>query len=232
MSDIHGINNDKNVDEVEFLCWGKNDKGQIDIQSFTNNYQLKIISTGSNFTCVASLNKIYCIGGGFTIKETDTSFDLEINPSIQTHNDRSNSNINSSQSTSTINENKHYPLINNNDEDDFNAAGSPFPSTSPLTNLPLNPSLTPPKIGEQIGSLYSGGQHACVLGRKLTVKCWGDNSYGQTDIIQNSNTNTNIYFKSQMLFISLGLQHSCGLNQDLILLCWGSDQYKQWDVVR
>jgi len=70
-----------------------------------------------------------------------------------------------------------------------------------------------------------GGSHACALLNDGSIKCWGDNTYGQLgdDARYGSNTPLPVSGLSGATAVDLGLQHSCALLQDGTVSCWGDN---------
>jgi hypothetical protein len=76
-------------------------------------------------------------------------------------------------------------------------------------------------LGGQLGNLVfaaqvsSGADHSCSLVEGV-VSCWGDNSYGQTDVPELASPRQ----------ITAGTEHNCALDQAGVI-CWGSDDFGQ-----
>ena len=64
----------------------------------------------------------------------------------------------------------------------------------------------------------AGGRYSCGLRTDSSIKCWGDNRYGQSDPPGGSFTQ-----------VSAGGAHSCGLRTDGSIECWGDNRYGQSD---
>ena len=75
-------------------------------------------------------------------------------------------------------------------------------------------------VAPALDSAVSASRHfSCGLRIDGTVKCWGDNSLGQTDAPSGS-------FSA----VSAGGGHSCGLRDDSTLVCWGFNHRRQTDA--
>ena len=48
--------------------------------------------------------------------------------------------------------------------------------------------------GRTAMSIYAGGHYTCAILDDASVKCWGQNDYGQLGIGSNSNTNTPVSY--------------------------------------
>lgn len=123
---------------------------------------------------------------------------------------------------------------------------TPPPVASPTAMLSptVAPSSTPPPVVSPSPALAAiptaiavGGTHACALFGDGTLKCWGDNAYGQLG----NGTSTNPLSPSVVLVppvivvagpgsaspltgvsaIALGLRHTCALLIDATVKCWG-----------
>lgn len=80
-----------------------------------------------------------------------------------------------------------------------------------------------PIIDKAHMQVASGRYHTCALMDDKTVKCWGDNTYGQLG----DNTTTGklspnpVSGLSKVLSVSLGSNHTCALLEDKTVKCWG-----------
>lgn len=70
----------------------------------------------------------------------------------------------------------------------------------------------------QVVEVSSGDDHSCLLRSDGRVRCWGDNSSGQTSVPK----------KKLFSAISAGGSHSCGIrDSDEHAQCWGDDSFGQ-----
>ena len=85
-------------------------------------------------------------------------------------------------------------------------------------------------------NIAGGTQHSIVLLQDNTVKCWGNNRWGQCNVpdsIQGNNHNVNINNNNvvgKIISIECGDSHSCALLNDNTVRCWGDNSYGQCDV--
>ncbi|MBL7544549.1 MAG: protein kinase [Bdellovibrionaceae bacterium] len=84
--------------------------------------------------------------------------------------------------------------------------------------------------------LQIGLFHSCGITKtqkddaeQRTLKCWGDNSYGQIGdpTQQNAATPTTVDPNTQYQKISVGLYHTCGLTIEGTAKCWGRGDFSQ-----
>ena len=86
--------------------------------------------------------------------------------------------------------------------------------------------------GRTAMSIYAGGHYTCAILDDASVKCWGQNDYGQLGIGSNSNTNTPTSINSLgtgRTAVSLATAFStvCALLDDGSVKCWGRDNFGQ-----
>ena len=102
------------------------------------------------------------------------------------------------------------------------AADSPAPTPIPTRPRPLPPA--PERANRIIPyvQIAAGRHHACGLRVDGVAHCWGNNSYGATDV------------PARMRFrqISAGRHFTCGLRYEGNVTCWGQNAYGQTDAPR
>jgi alpha-tubulin suppressor-like RCC1 family protein len=96
--------------------------------------------------------------------------------------------------------------------------------------------------GYRAVSLAVGWSHACAALANGSVKCWGDNTYGQLGI---GDTRDRGLLDGDMgdnlptvplgdgdtaRAVAAGASHSCALLEDRSMMCWGRNQYGQLGV--
>ena len=84
-------------------------------------------------------------------------------------------------------------------------------TTTPLTQHQTN---TP---NENFTAVTTGSSHTCGLTDTGTIKCWGNNTYGQTKPQNGTNFTA----------ITAGDYHTCGLTDTGTIKCWGYNNYGQ-----
>lgn len=94
-------------------------------------------------------------------------------------------------------------------------------------------------VGRNVNALDVGGEHACVILDNNTIKCWGDNSYGELglgdtdsrgddsgemgDNLASVDLGTGRIPKS----ITVGHSHTCVILDNNTLKCWGYNSFGQ-----
>src|SRR5205823_3502286 len=78
-----------------------------------------------------------------------------------------------------------------------------------------------------------GGYHTCALLQNGTVRCWGQNDYGQlgdgtlTPTIVPNRTPVQVFGITTAVVVSAGGFHTCALLADSTIRCWGQNNYGQ-----
>jgi alpha-tubulin suppressor-like RCC1 family protein len=96
-----------------------------------------------------------------------------------------------------------------------------FSSAPVAVSLPLS-----------VTAISAGGQHTCALLSDGTIRCWGDNTYGQvgngtlTPVISVPVT-VNLPSGATATAIAVGGLHTCALLNDGTARCWGRNDYGQ-----
>lgn len=60
--------------------------------------------------------------------------------------------------------------------------------------------------------MSGGGKHACLIQEDATLRCWGDDTYGQATPPEGTFTQ-----------VAAGYEHTCGLRTDGTVTCWGDN---------
>lgn len=96
---------------------------------------------------------------------------------------------------------------------------NPHPNPAPVMSL-SRPAL----------DIGCGGAHACALGQKGGVACWGDNAQGQLasrDAGAFSAIPVDAPLPSPAIQVAAGQHHSCALLSDGTVWCWGEGAHGQ-----
>lgn len=79
-------------------------------------------------------------------------------------------------------------------------------------------------------ALAAGGRHSCALHTNGSVRCWGDNQYGQLGATSGSGPQPPLAvtgLSGTIAAISIGPLHSCALNTGGRVSCWGYPPFGQ-----
>lgn len=97
--------------------------------------------------------------------------------------------------------------------------------------------------GAKVTAIASGGSHACALLDNQTLKCWGDNSFGQLGIGSTKSRGASVgdlgdalpavYLgaDAKVLAVACGTFHTCALLADDTVKCWGQNLEGQLGVL-
>jgi alpha-tubulin suppressor-like RCC1 family protein len=78
--------------------------------------------------------------------------------------------------------------------------------------------------------VQAGASHSCALAANGTVRCWGDNTWGQlgqSTTIPRLTTPTEVPGLAGVSQMALGAQHTCALMSDSTVRCWGVNNVGQ-----
>jgi len=79
-----------------------------------------------------------------------------------------------------------------------------------------------------VSKVSSGLFHNCmIIGQDNSLRCWGNNDYGQLGDGTYESKNFPVQITSDILSVSLGYAHTCAVKQDNSLWCWGWNYYGQ-----
>lgn len=88
------------------------------------------------------------------------------------------------------------------------------------------------KVGESVltaSQLALGEKHTCALLMDTTVKCWGENGYGQLGdgTMSRRLTPVSVSGLSGVQQLGLGYDHTCAVMADTTVKCWGRNEYAE-----
>ncbi len=80
-----------------------------------------------------------------------------------------------------------------------------------------------------IGAVAAGQQHSCAVTAERTVKCWGDNTFGQlgTGDFESSLSARQVMGVSNVTQVVAAMRHTCALNNTGDVWCWGDNGFGQ-----
>jgi len=92
--------------------------------------------------------------------------------------------------------------------------------------------------GRTAKAIAAGANHTCVILNDNTVKCWGDNSYGQLGYDDTVNRGAIAGSMTTLATVNLGIgrtakaivagyNHTCAILDDNKVKCWGANSYGQ-----
>ena len=85
------------------------------------------------------------------------------------------------------------------------------------------------EIPERITQVSSGAGHACALGEREEIYCWGANSAGQSGVYRAdmpwvvTPTTVTLPVQGRVQTLSSGGLQTCALTSTQLAYCWGSD---------
>jgi alpha-tubulin suppressor-like RCC1 family protein len=88
-------------------------------------------------------------------------------------------------------------------------------------------------VGKTAKFVSAGTDHTCAILNDDTLKCWGDNTYGQlgysntTTISSPNNAPVSFATGRSVLQVSAGIAHTCALLDDNTVRCWGKNESGQ-----
>jgi alpha-tubulin suppressor-like RCC1 family protein len=92
-------------------------------------------------------------------------------------------------------------------------------STRPIPSGSTRDAAATPTVSETALQVSAGTQHSCALMADQSVRCWGDNSRGQT---AGSSSYSSIAGISGVTEVSAGENYTCALDADKKVRCWGA----------
>ena len=92
-------------------------------------------------------------------------------------------------------------------------------------------------LGGGIKEVVSGSRFSCALMLDTTIRCWGENTYGQLGDDSNSDSNTPVVVQynwrlgggdaDTFIDIDAGQNHACGVTDSGSVYCWGHNSQGQ-----
>jgi alpha-tubulin suppressor-like RCC1 family protein len=231
-------------------CWGKNSFGQLGIGSTAEQMLPTLVpgldgatqvALGTEHSCALRNGQVYCWGHNKRYQVKNSSELYFSTPQL----------IQGISNVKAIVAGRAHTCALTNDSDvwcwgDNTYGQMALPVEYHSTGLALNPTkaIAPTKILNNVKSLSSGARHLCVLENNGTVKCWGDNTLGQTGqpimihetpynsqidnpIIEPVIVPTPVSGLSMIAKVTNGSDHTCALTTDQKAYCWGDNGHGQ-----
>jgi alpha-tubulin suppressor-like RCC1 family protein len=84
-------------------------------------------------------------------------------------------------------------------------------------------------LSDYVTAVATGSTHTCILTIQKSVKCWGDNSFGQLGdgTTTPSLSPVSVRELSGVVALAAGNSHTCALTSSGHIKCWGSNTYGQ-----
>ncbi|MBT3980436.1 MAG: hypothetical protein HOE90_03735 [Bacteriovoracaceae bacterium] len=193
------------------VCWGRGKDGELAIPSGKLNFPLRL-SAGKSHLCVLDQinhwqeTQLFCWG-----KNTMGQIDV---PSLKNPLFISSG---ANHSCAYYDESKELACFGSN----YSGEGDILPlhakSTLSKSLLVVKKELGLNKSSVS-GVLSTGFYHSCVID-KVGVKCWGSNSFGQTEVPK----------LRRPTYVTAGGHHTCALDSSGVK-CWGKNNFGQTDV--
>ena len=214
-------------------CWGKNDFGQLGIETQDESLSLPtqvtsesgwaLISAGCAHTCgVKTDSTFWCWGrndsGQLGIGTTDSGQNL---PAQVTGGSGWVSVSTGCLHTCGIKTDSTLWCWGNN------YAGQ-------LGNNNWSSEKIPVSVNANFSLVSGGSTHTCGILKDDSLACWGENENGQLGDGSGDNQNTPTQIRTGFATVSAGSSHTCGTTTNGNLCCWGNNEYGQlgngnWD---
>lgn len=103
------------------------------------------------------------------------------------------------------------------------------------------PAASPPlHFATPVKQLAAGANHTCALLGDGTVRCWGDNAFGQLGLGTRANVGDDesaaslgpVTLEAPVVSLVAGQQHTCVLLEDGNVRCWGGNAWGQLGLAR
>ncbi|MBL8524417.1 MAG: Ig-like domain repeat protein [Betaproteobacteria bacterium] len=207
-------------------CWGYNVDGQLGNSSNVEQHVpvdvtglgsgVSAIAAGYNHTCaVTGLGAAKCWGSNEWWQLGDGSEDIDSNLPVDVAGL-------SSGVTAIAGGNLHTCAIVSGGVKcwGYNVSGAVGDGTNDLRKTAVNVS----GLTSGASTISAGSSHTCALLTGGTVKCWGDNTFGQLGDGTSTSSNVPVTaIASGAIAIAAGAAHTCALTGSGTSVCWGNN---------
>lgn len=237
-------------------CWGNNEHGQLGRDTAPNTSDAKpapvvglTSATGASITDVTAGGRHSCaLFSDSTIQCWGSNDDLQLGRTSEQQPFNAepkpveNLFLKAGAKVTSISSGESYTCILISDDtvqcwgyNNASALGRPSETVIKSAEPKLADGLVFP-AGVTIASLAVGAHHNCVHLSDNSVRCWGDNSYGELgqdpDTLEQSATAVFISGLSpgtgaSLVSITSAWTHTCALFSDSIVMCWGQNDDNQ-----
>lgn len=221
------------LDNGELVCWGSNEFGQLgDGSEEDSNVPVYVdglsgvpvqISSGGAHSC-AILNdaSMECWGANDGGQLGDNSFDDSANPvSIALPETVLGMSAGAGHTCAVLSDSSLH-CWGNNENGQLGDGSAPSDKSSPV-------SIT---VGGDAVAVSAGGAHTCVIfsSTSKSLKCWGDNSFGQLGdggTNQQNDANSVSAILTGITTLEIGAKQTCAVDTTRMLHCWGGSSEGQ-----
>ena len=229
------------VDDSSLMCWGKNDVGQLGVLKLPNTAvtspvgpvdlgsgrTAKALSLGSSHTCaILDDDTLKCWGNG--------GYSSPLGYGDQTSRTAPEAtavvNLGAGRTAKAVSAGSSHTCAILDDDTlkcwGDNSQGYLGDGTTTMSRSPVATDLG---LGRTAKAVSATTQHTCAILDDDTLKCWGNNGYGQlgdgTTTGRNTPTAVNLGSGRTAKAISAASSHTCAILDDDTLKCWGAGGY-------
>jgi alpha-tubulin suppressor-like RCC1 family protein len=226
------------MDDSSLMCWGKNDVGQLGVLRLPNTAvtspvgpvdlgsgrTAKALSLGSSHTCaILDDNTLKCWGYG--------GYSSPLGYGDQTSRTAPEAtavvNLGAGRTAKAVSAGSSHTCAILDDDTlkcwGDNSQGYLGDGTTTMSRSPVATDLG---LGRTAKAVSATTQHTCAILDDDTLKCWGNNGYGQlgdgTTTGRNTPTAVNLGSGRTAKAISAASSHTCAILDDDTLKCWGN----------
>ena len=222
------------LDDNFLKCWGKNEAGQLGDGSTTDRHvpvtinlgmsrTVKVVSTGDHHTCaILDDDSLKCWGkNGYGQLGDGSAINQHTPVSINLGTGRTAKAITLGRVfTCAILDDDSLKCWGNNSAGELGTGETSSFNTPPADSINLG-------VARTAKAVSAGDKHVCAILDDDSLKCWGDNQYGQLGDGSTTDNRApvaiNLGAGRTAKAISLGGDHTCAILDDDSLKCWGKN---------